>query len=348
MTTYRIPRECSWQINSELRLLQRDASYDLNREFVFETRDGVLYAFEDITVAFYPLPTSHGLIVGTLREGALDLFTHQNFTRSDVADECSVCGSASIHKRMLVAETPKGLMMLHPRCSGYSDSASLTRDLARKIDGPTKKSQAWPVEQLIRIALLVAGKDAAGFMSRAKSAGGEATSDKVIALLTGQDKTIYTPHPELDDEVQETLELARDLESGATWSNRIRAAAQSTYTSEVGLTVSMLILLQSKRREESAPKGFVEAYEFPELKLTVESRTSDVEYWGYNSNRVEKIRFMTEDGRAMFWKTSGSLGALEDAGPDDQFTLVKAILKKKSTWRGCDTTEIKNAKFREV
>lgn len=346
MTTYRIPRESSWQIDSELRRLRREVVFEVSRTPVFEELDGDLYAFEDTTLVFAPIEVDYGRIVGTLCEGSsLDLFRDQDFKREDIADKCGICGSLSIHKRMLVVDSSEGLMLLHPRCSGIASAAALTRDVARKVEAATARSQAWAVDQLIRIALLVAGKGAVGFMSRAKANGDLTTADKVIALLTGNDETIYTSYPELDDEVQETLKLARDLDSGGEWANRILANANSENTSEVGLTVSMLVLLQSKRSEENAPKGFVEAYEFDGLKLILTSIKEDVEHWGYNSTLVNKLHFKTIDNRVVFWKTSGGLGVLADSKEGDQVTLTRAILKKKSSWRGCDTTEIKNAKF---
>ena len=347
MTTYRIPREHGWAFRSELRRTHRKASFEIATDSdVFESINGVLYNFEDYSVSFNPVRSDEaGLIVGSLRDGILDTFEGTSFELADVSPGCPACGSDTVHKRMLIAEAGIAYKYVHPKCSGLAEAAVYTRDLARNIPDPTERSKAYAVSQLLRIALMVSGPGAEKFTSRAKAVD-KSTADLVMELLDGTNKTLYEPYPELEAELEEVLELARAQDSAGTWNSRVKQQAHREYTSEVGVTCSMLMLLRTKRAEEAAPKGFIEAYELKDLKLTLESSESTLEYWSYTPTTVTRFKFLTEDGRHLTWKTSGAVGVLDGAPKGTVVVLEKATLKGHSTWRGRDTTDVKRAKFR--
>lgn len=344
MAIYRIPREHAWIFRNEIRRASKSARFVVNTSEAFDTVDGVLYEFEDYEILFERTQSDGaGYVVGSSRDGVLDVFEGETFEFSDVIKECPVCESQSMHKRMLIAESGVDYKFVHPKCSELKDPAIFTRDLARNVESPTERSRAYAVTQLLRISLLVSGPGAKGFASRAKS--NDATSDKVLALLNGTNAELYEPYPELEDELEETLELARQLSNGGDWASKVKKNASREHTSEVGLTCSMLALLRSKRKEQAAPKGFIEAYELADLELTLTSVTHDTEYWGYSPTSVSKLEFLASDGRHVSWRTSGALDLFEGVKPGAEFILDHAILKKHSTWRGRDTTEIKRPKF---
>lgn len=345
MAIYRIPREHAWIFRNEIRRASKNARFVVNTSEAFDTVDGVLYEFEDYEILFERTQSDGaGYVVGSSRDGILDVFEGETFELSDVIKECPVCESQSMHKRMLIAESGVDYKFVHPKCSELKDPAIFTRDLARNVESPTERSRAYAVTQLLRISLLVSGPGAKGFASRAKS--NDATSDKVLALLNGTNAELYEPYPELEDELEEILDLAKTQAPGGPWASRIKQQAHREYTSEVGVTCSMLMLLKTKRDEEAAPKGFIEAYELADLKLTLESSESTVEYWSYSPTTVTRLKFLTDDGRHLTWKTSGALGVLDGAPKGTVVILEKATLKGHSTWRGCDTTDVKRAKFR--
>lgn len=347
MTTYRIPREHSWAFRGEIHRVGRKVSFNLTTDAdVFESVDGTLYNFEDYSIKFDPIRSDvAGLIVGALRDGVLDTFEGTSFELSDVVPDCPACGSSTVHKRMLIAEVGTAYKYVHPKCSGLVEPAIYTRDLARNIPAPGERSKAYAVSQLLRISLMVSGCGAKGFTSRAKAVD-KSTADVVMELLDGTNTTLYEPYPELEDELEEILDLAKTQAPGGPWASRIKQQAHREYTSEVGVTCSMLMLLKTKRDEEAAPKGFIEAYELADLKLTLESSESTVEYWSYSPTTVTRLKFLTDDGRHLTWKTSGALGVLDGAPKGTVVILEKATLKGHSTWRGCDTTDVKRAKFR--